>query len=79
MRERKNMFEIAKEIFSAIKKNNNGEGFTIYRISRETGINNVSVKNWIKLIEQIQNERDIIVLKAKTKVGESMMVGIEGR
>lgn len=75
---RRTKIEMVKAIFLYLQKSGKpGHGSSIYKISRHTKINPISVKSWINLIEYIQNRPKIFPVRSETKRGEQVMVTTE--
>ena len=73
---RRTKMEIVRTILNAVTHNR--RGISIYGISLETRINALSVKDYINLIEFIQNYPEkILTLRSKTPQGTRIMVGLQ--
>lgn len=59
---RKDPLEIIEEIFRAL---DTGRSFSINELSKETGLHNVTVQKYIRIIEVVRHERVVEVLKTK--------------
>jgi response regulator of citrate/malate metabolism len=63
--------EIMKEILSILEKQRN-EALSLNAISEKTGIHNVTVRRYVKIIQMVRNEPEIEVIKS----GHSIIVRI---
>ena len=57
---RKDPLEIIEEIFNAIEK---GRPFSMNELAKETGLHNVTVRKYIRLIEVVRKEPTIEVIR----------------
>ena len=62
---RKDPLEIIEEIFSALEK---GRPFSINELSHETGIHNVTIRKYIRIIEVVRNEPVMEVIKTRHSI-----------
>jgi response regulator of citrate/malate metabolism len=60
-----------KEILSILEKQRN-EALSLNAISEKTGIHNVTVRRYVKIIQMVRNEPEIEVIKS----GHSIIVRI---
>ncbi len=64
---RKDPLEIIQEIFEALEKNRK-EAFSINELSRETGIHNVTIRKYVRIIETVRKEPRMEVIKTKHSI-----------
>jgi response regulator of citrate/malate metabolism len=64
---RKDPLEIIQEIFEALEKNRQ-EAFSINELSRETGIHNVTIRKYVRIIETVRQEPRMEVIKTKHSI-----------
>ena len=64
--------EIMKEILSILEKQRN-EALSLNAISEKTGIHNVTVRRYVKIIQMVRNEPEIEVIRT----GHSIIVRIK--
>ncbi len=57
--------EIIEEIFNALEK---GRPFSINELSHETGIHNITIRRYIRLIEVVRKEPQIEIIKTKHSI-----------
>jgi len=57
---RKDPLEIIEEIFNALEK---GRPFSMNELAKETGLHNVTVRKYIRLIEVVRKEPTIEVIR----------------
>ena len=57
---RKDPLEIIEEIFKALER---GRPFSINELSKETGIHNITIKRYVKIIQVVRKEPQIEVIK----------------
>jgi response regulator of citrate/malate metabolism len=57
--------EIIEEIFNALEK---GKPFSINELSHETGIHNITIRRYIRLIEVVRKEPQIEIIKTKHSI-----------
>ena len=62
---RKDPFEIIKEIFEALEK---GRPFSINELSQETGLHNITIRKYIRIIEKVREEPTIEVIKTRHSI-----------
>ena len=62
---RKDPLEIIEEIFSALEK---GRPFSINELSQETGIHNVTIRKYIRIIETVRKEPRMEVIKTRHSI-----------
>jgi len=62
---RKDPIEIINEIFSALEK---GRPFSINELSQETGLHNITIRKYIRLIEIVRKEPTIEVIKTRHSI-----------
>jgi response regulator of citrate/malate metabolism len=62
---RKAPLEIIEEIFNALEK---GRPFSINELSHETGIHNVTIRKYIRIIEVVRNEPVMEVIKTRHSI-----------
>ncbi len=62
---RKDPLEIIEEIFSALEK---GRPFSINELSEETGIHNVTIRKYIRIIETVRREPVVEVIKTRHSI-----------
>jgi response regulator of citrate/malate metabolism len=64
--------EIMKEILAILEKQRN-EALSLNAISEKTGIHNVTVRRYVKIIQMVRNEPEIEVIRT----GHSIIVRIK--
>ncbi|MBN2330654.1 MAG: HTH domain-containing protein [Candidatus Aenigmarchaeota archaeon] len=62
---RKDPLEIIEEIFGALEK---GRPFSINELSQETGIHNVTIRKYIRIIETVRREPIVEVIKTRHSI-----------
>lgn len=62
---RKDPLEIIEELFKALES---GRPFSINELSEETGIHNITIRRYIKIIEVIRNEPVIEIIKTRHSI-----------
>jgi response regulator of citrate/malate metabolism len=62
---RKDPLEIIEEIFNALEK---GRPFSINELSQETGIHNVTIRKYIRIIETVRREPRMEVIKTRHSI-----------
>ena len=64
---RKDPLEIMEEILGALEKRRD-EAFSINELSQETGIHNVTIRKYVRIIEVVRREPTIEVIKTKHSI-----------
>jgi predicted AAA+ superfamily ATPase len=64
---RKDPLEIMEEIFRALEKNRE-EAFSINELSRETGLHNITIRKYVRIIETVRREPRMEVIKTKHSI-----------
>lgn len=62
---RKDPLEIIEELFKALES---GRPFSINELSKETGIHNITIRRYIKIIEVIRKEPVIEIIKTRHSI-----------
>ena len=62
---RKDPLEIIEELFKALES---GRPFSLNELSKETGIHNITIRRYIKLIEVVRKEPKIEIIKTRHAV-----------
>ena len=62
---RKDPFEIIEKMFAALEK---GVPFSINELSQETGLHNITVRKYVKIIEYVRREPQLEVIKTKHSI-----------
>jgi len=62
---RKDPLEIMEEIFSALEK---GRPFSINELSKETGIHNITIRKYIRIIETVRSEGGVEVIRTSHSI-----------
>ena len=62
---RKDPLEIIEKIFEALEK---GRPFSINELSQETGIHNITIRRYIRLIEIVREEPKIEIIKTRHSI-----------
>lgn len=62
---RRDPLDIIEEIFNALEK---GRPFSINELSEETGIHNITIRRYIKIIEVVRKEPQLEVIKTKHSI-----------
>ncbi|MBU0530329.1 MAG: HTH domain-containing protein [Nanoarchaeota archaeon] len=62
---RKDPLEIIEKIFAALEE---GRPFSINELSKETGMQNVTVRKYIRIIEVIRREPTVEVIKTRHSI-----------
>ena len=63
---RKDPLEIIEEIFRALEKRQ--QAFSINELSRETGIHNITIRKYVRIIETVRKEPRMEVIKTKHSI-----------
>ncbi|MCD6495677.1 MAG: HTH domain-containing protein [Candidatus Aenigmarchaeota archaeon] len=63
---RKDPLEIIEEIFRALEKGNSP--CSINELSRETGIHNVTIRKYVRIIETVRREPQMEIIKTKHSI-----------
>ena len=63
---RKDPLEIIEEIFNALERK--GRAFSINELSQETGIHNVTIRKYIRIIETVRKEPRVEVIKTRHSI-----------
>ena len=63
---RKDPLEILEEIFNALEKGH--RPFSINELSKETGIHNVTIRKYVRLIEVVRGEERMEVIKTRHSI-----------
>jgi predicted AAA+ superfamily ATPase len=64
---RKDPLEIMEEIVRALEKRRQ-EAFSINELSRETGIHNVTIRKYVRIIEVVRKEPRMEIIKTKHSI-----------
>jgi predicted AAA+ superfamily ATPase len=64
---RKDPLEIMEEILRALEKRRE-EAFSINELSQETGIHNVTIRKYVRIIEVVRSEPRMEVIKTKHSI-----------
>jgi response regulator of citrate/malate metabolism len=62
---RKDPLEIMEEILRALEK---GRPFSINELSKETGIHNVTIRKYVRIIETVRKEPNMEVIKTRHSI-----------
>ena len=62
---RKDPLEIMQEIFRALERRN---ACSINELSRETGIHNITIRKYVRIIETVRKEPRMEVIKTKHSI-----------
>lgn len=62
---RKDPLEIIEEIFNALE---NGRPFSINELSQETGLHNVTIRKYVRIIETVRKEPRMEVIKTRHSI-----------
>lgn len=62
---RKDPIEIIEQIFDALEK---GRPFTINELAKETGIHNITIKRYIRLIQIVRKEPQLEVIRTRHSI-----------
>jgi response regulator of citrate/malate metabolism len=62
---RKDPLEIMEEIFRALER---GHACSINELSRETGIHNITIRKYVRIIETVRKEPRMEVIKTKHSI-----------
>ena len=63
---RKDPLEIIEEIFNALERKH--RPFSINELSQETGIHNVTIRKYIRIIETVRKEPRMEVIKTRHSI-----------
>ncbi len=64
---RKDPLEIMEEIFEALERRRD-EACSINELSKETGIHNVTIRKYVRIIETVRKEPRMEVIKTKHSI-----------
>ncbi len=64
---RKDPLEIMEEILRALERRRD-EAFSINELSQETGIHNVTIRKYVRIIEVVRREPRMEVIKTKHSI-----------
>jgi predicted AAA+ superfamily ATPase len=64
---RKDPLEIMEEIMRALEKRRE-EAFSINELSKETGIHNMTIRKYVRIIETVRREPRMEVIKTKHSI-----------
>ncbi len=64
---RKDPLEIMEEIMRALERRRD-EAFSINELSQETGIHNVTIRKYVRIIETVRKEPRMEVIKTKHSI-----------
>lgn len=64
---RKDPLEIMEEILRALERRRD-EAFSINELSQETGIHNVTIRKYVRIIEVVRSEPRMEVIKTKHSI-----------
>ena len=62
---RRDPLEIIEKIFDALEK---GKPFSMNELSEETGLHNITIRRYIRLIEIVRKEPQIEIIKTKHSI-----------
>ncbi len=62
---RKDPLEIIEEIITALEK---GRPFSINELSQETGIHNITIRKYVRIIETVRKEPGLEVIKTRHSI-----------
>lgn len=63
---RKDPLEIMEEILKALERRH--QAFSINELSKETGIHNVTIRKYVRIIEVVRSEPTMEVIKTKHSI-----------
>jgi response regulator of citrate/malate metabolism len=62
---KKDPLEIIAEMFKALER---GRAFSMNELAKETGIHNVTVRKYIRLIEIVRKEPEVEIIKTRHSI-----------